>query len=339
MALARSAGRDGTLRPQRTRRHAIAGAAMFAALCMVTHAHAQAFPTKAVRWIVPTPPGGGADTLSRILAQKLGETWRQPVVIENRGGAGGIIGIETAARAPADGHTIMMGVSNFTINAAIREKVTYDPVRDFVPITLVANQPFLLLVHPSLPARSIREFVALAKSRPGQLNYASTGTGGGQHLCMEMLKSATGIDVVHVPYKGSAPSITDLLSGQVQATFTSILSAGGHIKSGRLRALAVTTAKRSQVLPALPTIAEAGVPGYEYTSWFGVLAPAGVPQGIVSTLHADLVRTATLPEVREQVSAQGAEVEGSSGDAFAQRIRAEVPKWKKLVAAARIPLE
>ena len=173
-----------------------------AVLCGIeAHAQAQGFPRKPVRWIVPTPPGGGADTLARVLAQKLTERWGQPVVIENRAGAGGIIGIEAAARAPADGYTILMGVSNFTINAAIREKLPYDPVKDFVPVTLLANQPFLLLVHPSLPARSVRELVALAKSRPGMLNYASTGTGGGQHLCMEMLKSSTGIDVVHVPYK------------------------------------------------------------------------------------------------------------------------------------------
>ena len=309
------------------------------AAAFVASAHAQPFPRKPVRWIVPTPPGGGADTLSRALGQKLTERWGQAVVIENRGGAGGIIGIEAAARAAPDGYTVMMGVANFTINAALRDKLTYDPVKDFSPVTLVAVQPFLLLVHPSVPARSLKEFIALAKARPGQLNYASTGNGGGQHLCMELLKSMAGINVVHVPYKGSAPSITDLMSGQVQATFTSILSAGGHIKSGRLRALAVTTTKRSQVFPELPTIAEAGVPGYDYTSWFGVLAPAGIPAGAMSVLHEDIVRALNAPDLREQVAAQGADIVGSSQEEFAQRIRAEIPKWKKLVIDAKIQPE
>jgi len=305
----------------------------------VSEVAAQTFPRKPVRWLVPTPPGGGADTLARTLGPKLSDTWGQPVLIENRGGAGGIIGIEAAARSPADGYTILMGVANFTINTAIRDKLPYDPIRDFTPITLLANQPFLLLVHPSVPARSVAEFIRLAKAHPGKLNYASTGAGGGQHLCMEMLKSMAGIDVVHVPYKGSAPGIIDLISGQVQATYTSILSAGGHIKSGRLRALAVTTVKRSQVFPELPTMAEAGVRGYDYTSWFGVLAPSGVPAPIVATLHQDLVRALTLPDVRAQVTSQGADVEGSSADAFAQRIREEVPKWKKLIADAKIRVD
>lgn len=298
--------------------------------------HAQSYPRKPVRWIVPTPPGGGADTLARALAQKLAERWGQAVVIDNRGGGGGIIGIEAAARSAPDGYTLLMGVSNFTINAAFREKLPYDPVKDFTPITLLANQPFLLLIHPSVPVKSLGEFVALAKSRPGQINYASTGTGGGQHLCMELLKSMTGINVVHVPYKGSAPGITDLISGQIQATFTSILSAGGHIRSGRLRALAVSTDKRSKVFPELPTVAEAGVPGYEYTSWFGLLVPAGAPPAIAVALHEILVKVLLLPEVNEHIAAQGAEAVGSSPDEFARRIRSEIPKWKKLIVEARI---
>ena len=312
---------------------------VLAMAAFVSPVDAQSFPRKPVRWIVPTPPGGGADTLSRALGQKLTERWGQAVVIENRGGAGGIIGIEAAARAAPDGYTLMMGVANFTINAALRDRLPYDPVKDFSPVTLVAVQPFLLLVHPSVPARSLKEFIALAKARPGQLNYASTGNGGGQHLCMELLKSMVGINVVHVPYKGSAPSITDLMSGQVQATFTSILSAGGHIKSGRLRALAVTTTKRSQVFPELPTIAEAGVPGYDYTSWFGVLAPAGVPAGVMTTLQEDIVRALNAPDLKEQVTAQGADIVGSSQEEFAQRIRTEIPKWKKLVSDAKIQPE
>ena len=305
-------------------------------IASITPSHAQSYPRKPVRWIVPTPPGGGADTLSRALAQKLTERWGQTVVIENRGGGGGIIGIEAAARSAPDGYTILMGVANFTINAAIRNNLPYDPIKDFTPVTLLANQPFLLLVHPSVPATSLSEFISLAKSRPGQINYASTGSGGGQHLCMELLKSMTGINVVHVPYKGSAPGITDLISGQVQATFTSILSAGGHIKSGRLRALAVTTAVRSQVFPELPTIAEAGVPEYEYTSWFGVLAPAGLPPAIAATLHESFVRALTQREIKEHVSAQGADTVGSSPGEFAQLIRSEIPKWKKLIVDAKI---
>jgi len=308
---------------------------------VVLHAasHAQAYPVKPVRWIVATPPGGGADILSRALGQKLTERWGQPVVVENRGGAGGIIGMEAAARAAPDGYTVLMGTTNFTVNAAIRDKLPYDTLKDFTPITLVANQPFLFLIHPSLPARTLREFIALAKARPGQINYASTGTGGGQHMSMELLKTMTGIDLVHVPYKGSAPGTTDLISGQVQATLASVLTAGEYVKTGRVRALAVTTARRSQLFPDLPTIAEAGVPGFEFTAWFGVLAPAGVPSAIAGILHDDLVKVLTLPEVRQQIAAQGADIVGSSQAEFAQRIRSEIPKWKKLIADARIQPE
>jgi tripartite-type tricarboxylate transporter receptor subunit TctC len=299
-------------------------------------ASAQNFPVKPVRWIVATPPGGGADILSRALGQKLTERWGQAIVVENRGGAGGIIGMEAAARAAPDGYTILMGTTNFTINAAIRDKLPYDPLKDFTPITLIAIQPFLFLIHPSIPARTLREFIALAKSRPGQINYASTGTGGGQHMSMELLKTMTGINLVHVPYKGSAPGTTDLISGQVQATLASVLTAGEYVKAGRVRALAVTTAKRSQLFPNLPTIAEAGVPGFEFTAWFGVLTPAGVPPAIVTALHDNLVKVLTLPDIKQQIAAQGADIVGSSQEEFAQRIRSEIPKWKKLIADANI---
>lgn len=323
-------------RLSRTWRLISVGTAIAAGLTLCQASFAQSYPRKPVRWIIPTPPGGGADTLSRVLSQKLVERWGQAVVIDNRGGGGGIIGIEAAARSAPDGYTILMGVVNFTINAALRDRLPYDPIRDFIPVTHLANQPFLLLVHPSVPAKSLREFIALAKSRPGQLNYASTGNGGGQHLCMELLKRMTGINVVHVPYKGSAPGIADLISGQVQATFTSILSAGGHIKSGKLRALAVTTARRSKVFPELPTISEAGVPGYEFTSWFGVLAPAGVPGGITTFLNEEFVKVLAFPEIRQHVAAQGADVVGSSSEEFSNRIRSEIPKWKKLIQDANI---
>jgi tripartite-type tricarboxylate transporter receptor subunit TctC len=302
-------------------------------------ASAQTFPSKPIRWIVATPPGGGADILSRALGQKLAERWGVPVVVENRGGAGGIIGMEATARAAPDGYTMLMGTTNFTVNAAIREKLPYDTLKDFTPITLVAVQPFLFLIHPALPAKSMREFIALAKARPGQISYASTGTGGGQHMSMELLKTMTGIDVVHVPYKGSAQGTTDLISGEVQATLASVLTAGEYVKAGRVRALAVTTSKRSQLFPNLPTIAEAGVPGFEFTAWFGVLTPAGVPPAIATSLHDNLIKVLALPEIKQQIAAQGADIVGSSQEEFAQRIRTEIPKWKKLIADAKIKPE
>jgi len=302
-------------------------------------ASGQNFPNKPVRWIVATPPGGGADILSRALGQKLAERWGYPVVIENRGGAGGIIGMEATARAAPDGYTMLMGTTNFTVNAAIREKLPYDTLKDFTPITLVAVQPFLFLIHPALPAKSMREFIALAKARPGQISYASTGTGGGQHMSMELLKTMTGINVVHVPYKGSAQGTVDLISGEVQATLASVLTAGEYVKAGRVRALAVTTTKRSQLFPNLPTIAEAGVPGFEFTAWFGVLTPAGVPPAIAASLHDNLIKVLALPDIKQQIAAQGADIVGSSQEEFAQRIRAEIPKWKKLIADAKIKPE
>jgi len=247
--------------------------------------------------------------------------------------------MEATARAAPDGYTMLMGTTNFTVNAAIREKLPYDTLKDFTPITLVAVQPFLFLIHPALPAKTMREFVALAKARPGQISYASTGTGGGQHMSMELLKTMTGIDVVHVPYKGSAQGTVDLISGEVQATLASVLTAGEYVKAGRVRALAVTTAKRSQLFPTLPTIAEAGVPGFEFTAWFGVLTPAGVPPAIAASLHDNLVKVLALPDIKQQIAAQGADIVGSSQEEFAQRIRAEIPKWKKLIADAKIKPE
>jgi tripartite-type tricarboxylate transporter receptor subunit TctC len=314
--------------------------AFAAALAVCAGAWAQSYPAKPVRFIVPFPPGGSADILARAIGQKAGEGLGQSLVVENRPGAGTAIGAEALAKSPADGYAVMIGtVSSHAINPALNPKLTYDPVKDFTPISLVASIPFAMIVHPSVPAKSVREFIALAKSKPGSLNYSSAGNGTSNHLAGELLKSLTGIDIVHVPYKGSAPALNDLVAGQVSLMFDLVLTAAPHVKSGAVRGLAVTGAKRSSALPELPTVAESGVPGYEVSAWFGIFAPAGVPQPVVQRLNAEFVKALQQPDLRQRLASQGAEPLTSTPDEFAAYLRSEIGKWTKVVKDSGMKLD
>jgi tripartite-type tricarboxylate transporter receptor subunit TctC len=298
-----------------------------------------AYPSKPVRFIVPSAAGGGTDIIARAVAQKLSEAFGQQFVVDNRPGAGQMIGIELVAKSPADGYTILMAASTLAINPIMYKKVSYDPLRDFAPITQAASLPNVLVVHPSLPVKSVAELIAYAKQRPGRLNFASAGIGTSPQMSVELLKSMAGIDMVHIPYKGTSPGVVDLLAGQVSVMTPNVLTALPHIKSGRLRALAVTSAKRSEALPDVPTIAESGLAGYDSTQWYGVLAPAGTPRGIVARLHDEIVRALREPDVRQRLAADGAEPVGSSPEEFAAFIKSEIDKWAKVASAAGIRAE
>ena len=305
------------------------------ALGAVPGVHAQAYPSQPIKMVVPFTAGGTTDILARTIGQKLSEAWRQPVIVENKPGAGGNIGADSVAKAKPDGYTILMGtIGTQAINASLYSKMPYDAAKDFAPVTLVAMVPNVLVVNPGVPAKSVTELVALAKSKPGQLNFASSSTGGSPHLSGEMFKQMTGAEIVHVPYKGSAPALTDLLGGQVALMFDNLPSALPHVKAGKLRALGVTSARRSQAAPEIPTLAESGVPGYEVDSWFGVLAPAGTPKEIVAKLNAEIVRILQMPEVRQRLMEQGAEPVGDTPEQFAEHIRKETVKWARVVKAS-----
>jgi tripartite-type tricarboxylate transporter receptor subunit TctC len=297
---------------------------------------AQSYPTRAVRLVVPSSPGGGTDISARILAPQLTRFLGQQVVVENRPGAGTMIGGEAVARAAPDGYTLLMGISTLAINPAMYRKVPYDALKDLAPISQAVSLSNVLVVHPSLPAKSVKEFVALVKPRPGQINFASAGVGTSPHLSMELFLVMTGLKMLHVPYKGSGPGVTDLIAGHVPAMMPNMLSAQPHIKSGRLRALGVTGSKRAPGADDIPTIAEAGVPGYEAVQWYGVLAPAGTPRDIISKLHTGVVRALQNPEVRQRLLNDGAEPIGSSPDEFAAYLRSETAKWAKVTQAAGI---
>ena len=285
-----------------------------------------------IRIVVPFTAGGSADIFARIIGAKMSEAWSQQVVIDNRAGSGGVIGSEIAAKAAPDGYTLMMGITaNIAINPALYKKLPYDPVRDFVPVTLVASAPYVMVVSPSLPARTAQELLALARAKPGELNYASMGNGSAGHLTAELLAAMAGIKLTHVPYKVIGTVLTDLGSGQVQIYFLGMLSAQAQLKSGKLRALAITGAKRSAMMPDLPTVAEAGVPGYEVTGWYGVFAPAGTPRTIVLRLNAEIARILNLPDVRQRLSAEGADLMVSTPEQFAAFIKSEIAKWAKAV--------
>jgi len=297
------------------------------------------YPAKPVRFIVPSAAGGGTDIIARALAQKLSESLGQPFVVDNRPGAGQMIGIEMAAKSSADGHTILMAASTLAINPVMYKKLSYDPLRDFAPITQAASLANVLVVHPSLPVKSVAELIAYAKQRPGQLNFASAGVGTSPQMSIELFKSMAGIDMVHIPYKGTSPGVVDLLAGQVSVMAPNLLTALPHIKAGKLRALAVTSAKRSEGLPEVPTIAESGLPGYDSTQWYGVLAPAGTSRGIVVRLHDEIVRALRAPEVMQRLAADGAEPVGSSPEEFAAFIKSEIDKWARVASAAGIRAE
>jgi len=292
---------------------------------------AQAYPSKPLRIIIPFPPGGATDLTGRYIGQKLGEAFGQQVIPDNRPGANGTIGLELTAKAAPDGHTLVLGqTGNLAISPGIT-KVNYDPVRDFAPISLAIASPHVLAVHPSLPARSLKEVVAIARGRPGQLNYASTGSGSAGHLGMELLKKATRMDIVHVPYKGGVAGLTDLVSGQVAMMFTSVLTTAQVIKAERVRVIAVGGLKRSPQLPDTPTIAESGYPGFEVISWWGILGQAAMPKDIVARLNSEIVKAMASPDAQNRIGALGADIMTSTPERFADYIKSEQAKWGQVI--------
>jgi tripartite-type tricarboxylate transporter receptor subunit TctC len=296
-------------------------------------ADAQTYPSKPIRMVVPFPAGGGIDTVARILAPKLSEGLGQPVVVDNRVGASGTVGTEAVAKSAPDGHTLLATFASHAQNASLYSKLGYDTVKDFAPITLIATVPNILVVNPSLPVKTVKDLIALAKKHPGEILYASIGNGTPAHLSAELFNSMAGIKMTHVPYKGAAPSIIALISGETQLTFTTVLVAMPHVKSGRLRALGVASLKRAAVMPDVPTIDEAGVRGYESNAWYGLLAPAKTPPAIVEQLHRETIRVLQLPDVRDNLKGQGADPVGDTPREFAAIITEEIEKWRKVVQA------
>jgi tripartite-type tricarboxylate transporter receptor subunit TctC len=312
-----------------------------AALVAPTIAHAQtaAFPNKPIRLILPYPPGGGSDTIARPLAQRLGENLKQQVVVDNRGGAGGNIGMEIAAKSPPDGHTIVFALTaQLAVNPALYRKLPYDSIRDFEPITLLATGPYVLVVHPSLPVKNVKELIALARARPGQITYASSGSGSGGHLANELLNSMAKVKMLHIPYKGGGPALVDLLAGNVQVLFSTWVAGKPHIESGRIRALAVSTAKRLSGVD-IPTVAEAGVPGFDAGVWYAYLAPAGTPKDVVSKLNAEILRAASHPEFKQVLSRAAIEPVGSTPEELAKFMKVEIAKWAKVVKDANVQVD
>jgi tripartite-type tricarboxylate transporter receptor subunit TctC len=309
------------------------------ALCATPTLHAQAYPTKPVRIISPFAPGGGNDALCRIVAPRLSENLKQPVYIENRAGANGVIGTEIAARSAPDGYTIVLIPSGHAVNASLRKKLPFDSIRDFTPLTLAGSSPLVLAVHPSLPVKSVKGLIALAKAQPGQLTYVSAGVGSSGHLGGALFESLTRTKMLHIPYKGMALAITDLISGQVTMTFGTSLSVVPHARSGRLRALATTGAQRSPALPDLPTVAEAGVAGYEASLWYGFVGPARIPAPDVQRLHGALVAALTLPDVRDKLASQGVDPRTNTPEEFSRLLVSDLERWAKVVQRAGIQPE
>jgi tripartite-type tricarboxylate transporter receptor subunit TctC len=308
---------------------------LLALLFLVGSAHA--FPTKPVKVIVAFPPGGGTDIVARLIAPRLGDTWGQPVIVENRAGAAGVIGTEAAARAEPDGHTLFMAtMGNMTANQHLYPSMTVDPLRAFAPITKVVDVHFVFMANPTLAANNVQELIALAKRRPGEIAYSSSGAGGAPHLAMELFKRQAGVNLTHVPYKGSAPSITDLMGGRVMLSMDSLVQSLPHIKAGRLKALAVLGPKRSALLPDVPTVAESGLPGYALTNWFGLLAPAATPPDRIAKLHDDVVAVLRDAEIRRKIEALGADVVGNSPEEFGAAMRAESAQWAEIIRSAGI---
>jgi tripartite-type tricarboxylate transporter receptor subunit TctC len=304
------------------------------------NAHAQAnYPQRPVRIVVPSSPGGGTDILARVLADHFAKTTGGQFFVENRPGAGQSIGIEAVARSPPDGYTLLMAASTLALNPVMFKNIRYDPVRDFAPISQVASLPNVLLVHPSLPVATLKDLIALAKQKPGELTYASAGVGTSPHMGVELLKHMAGIDLVHVPFRGTGPAVTEVLGGHIPIVLSNTLTAKSLIESGKLRALAVTGAKRAQGLPDIPTVAEAGVPNYEALQWYGLLAPAGTPPEIVARLHAQTAQALKLQDVKERLASDGAEPVGSTPSDFARFIKDELEKWTNVARTANIKPE
>ena len=296
----------------------------------------QNYPNHALRIVVPFAAGGGTDILSRLLGAKLSEAWSQPAVIDNRPGGATVIGSELVAKSPADGYTILISTGNFTVNPAMFPRLPFDTARDFIPVSMLATAPNILVVHPSLPVKNVRELIAFAKTRPRQINYGSSGNGGTGHLSMEMLKQMASVDLVHIPYKGGGPALNAVLMGEVSVLFNNMIATVPHINSGRLRALGVTTKSRSPIAPEIPSIAESGLPGFEATGWFGAFVPAGTPDAVVQKLATEFARIVGMKDVRDVLTGQGAVPIGSSTREFAEFIRTDIERWRTMLKSVKI---
>ncbi len=316
-----------------------AGAALALAIAAPAFAQASSYPDKPIRIVVPYPPGGFNDTLARTVGAKLQAAWGQSVVVDNKPGGATVIGLDAAAKAPADGYTLVILPFSFAVNPWIFAKLPYDSQKDFAPITLAATTANLLVVPASSPFNSMKDLLAQARSKPGSLTYASTGTGSSNHLSMEKFKQMAGVDITHVPYKGSAPAVTDLIGGHVQMMFDNISNVLPHVKSGKLKALAVTTPARSPLTPELPTVSEAGVSGYEVGVWFGIAAPGGTPKPVVDKLNAEIVKILRMPDVKEKFAAQGVDAIGSTVEQFQAHLQAQRTMWAKVVKDAGVTPE
>jgi tripartite-type tricarboxylate transporter receptor subunit TctC len=299
-------------------------------------AGAQSYPARPIRFIVPFPPGGGNDIVGRIVAQRLNEALGVSVVVDNRGGAGGTIGTDIVSKAPPDGHTLLINNISLAVNATLFEKLPYNTLKDLAPVSLLGRQPQVLVVHPSVPAATVKDLLALARAKPGQTVYGSGGMGTGAHLATVMLVQMTGIDIVHVPYKGLGPALTDLMGGRVQFIISTVASALPQVKSGKLRPLAVTSAQRSSFFPELPTMSEAGVPGYEFSIWYGLLVPGRTPSAIIGQLNGVTAKILQAPALKDQFAAQGIEATSSSAAEFGAYLKSEVAKWGKVIKAAGV---
>lgn len=312
-----------------------AGVVLAALVLAPVTLRAQSYPSKPIRLIIPFPPGGSTDILGRSLAQKLSEAWGQQVLVDNRGGAGGTIGADLAAKAPADGYTLLMGhIGTLAVNVALYPKLSYDPIRDFAPVCMVALVPNVLVVHPALPVKNVSELIAYAKANPGKLNYSSGGNGSAAHLAVEYFKLQTKTEIVHVPYKGTGPSVTDLIAGQVSMTMTGAPAVMPHVQSGRIRALGVSSPQRIPALAQIPTVAESGVPGFDATQWYGVVAPVGTPKDIVARLNAEIRKIMQSKEMLERLNTEGAISAAGTPEQFDAYIKSEIARWGAVVKAA-----
>ncbi len=311
-----------------------------AACTVTTPVWGQSYPNRPLKMILPFPAGGPTDIVARALGQGLGEALGQNVVIDNRPGGGGLIGATLAAKSAADGHTLFLGgITTFAVAPSVHKNLPYDPLKDFLPVTQATRQPILLMVHPALPVKSVREFIALAKARPGELNYASSGPGGSGHMAGELFRLVTGVNIVHIPYKGAPPALNELIAGQVQVLFGTILITAPHVRAGRVRAIAITGPQRTNALPEVMTFAEAGIADYDASSWNGIAVPAGTPHAIVGRLNTELTRILKTPLVRERLAQDGAVPMPSTPEEFSALIKLEMAKWAQVVKAANIRIE
>jgi tripartite-type tricarboxylate transporter receptor subunit TctC len=316
--------------------HRIVLAALLALCAAPASVNAQAWPSRPVRIVVPSPPAGGTDIIARVMAEHFSKAFKQQFFVENRPGAGNMLGIESVARSAPDGYTFLMTASTISLNSVLYKKVSYDPIKDFAPITIAATAANILIINPSVPAKTLTEFIAYARKQDGKLTYGTPGAGTSPHMSMELFKSMAGVKLQHIPYRGTAPALTDVISGQITSMFSNALTARPQIEAGKVRALGASTPKRSITLPDVPTIAEAGVPGYEATQWYGFLAPAGTPPAIIAQIHAEAVKTLNSAAMQEKLAHDGAEPAPSTPEALGAHIRNEIEKWRKVAQAAGI---